>query len=106
MNLREWARITHRALREQAPEECSDLSLDQVEQVLRMSVVTLADALANDEDLCIAQLGRIWAEVRPPREFTGNLGREPKVYKITARKTVRLKPSAWLVNKLNPPHAK
>ena len=53
MNLREWARMTQRALREQPPEERSDLSIDQVEQVLRMGITTLAEALADGQELRI-----------------------------------------------------
>ena len=101
MNLREWAKMTQRALREQPPEERSDLSIDQVEQVLRMSIATLADALADGQDLRIVQLGQIRVEERPPRKIVGNLGRKSKLYRIGRRKTVRLKASDWLIDKLN-----
>lgn len=106
MNLREWARMTQRALREQSPEERSDLSIDQVEQVLRMSITTLAEALADGQDLRIVHLGQIRVEERPPREIAGNLGGTPKLYKIKARKTIRLKVSDWLIDKLNDSLAK
>ena len=106
MNLREWARMTKRALRAQPPEDRSSLSIDQVEQVLRMSICTLAEALAEGHDLRIVQLGQIKVEERPPRKIAGNLAAKSKLYKIGRRKTVRLKASDWLIDKLNSPEAK
>ena len=101
MNLREWARMTQRALREQSPEERFDLSIEQVEQVLRMSITTLANALVDGKDLRIVQLGQIRVEERPPRKIAGNLKGKSKFYKIGARKTIRLRASNWLIDKLN-----
>ena len=101
MNLREWARRTQRALREQPPEQRSDLSIDQVEQVLRMSITTLADALANGQELCVIQLGQIRVEERPPRKIVGNLRGKSRLYRIGPRKTVHFKASASLIDKLN-----
>jgi nucleoid DNA-binding protein len=106
MNLREWARMTQRALREQPPEERIEISIDRVEQVLRMSIATLANALVDGEDLRTVQLGQIWVEERPPRTIAGNLNARAKMYNIGARKTVRLKASDLLVNILNSSHAK
>lgn len=93
--------MTQHALREQPPEERFDLSIDQVEQVLRMSITTLADALAAGKDLRTVQLGQIWVEERPPRRIASNLGGTSKLYKIGPRKTIRLKASDWLINKMN-----
>ena len=101
MNLREWARMTQRALREQPPEERSDLSIDQVEQVLRMSITTLADALADGQDLRIIQLGQIRVEERPARKIAGNLGGKSTLYKIGSRQTIKLKASDRLIDRLN-----
>lgn len=98
--------MTQRALREQPPEERSDLSIDQVEQVLRMSITTLAEALADGQNLRVVQLGQIGVEEKPARKIAGNLGGKPKLYRIRARKTVKLKASDWLVDKLNSPHDK
>jgi nucleoid DNA-binding protein len=98
--------MTQRALRQQPPEDRSSLSIDQVEQVLRMSIATLAEALAEGHDLRIVQLGQISVEERPARKIAGNLGGHSKVYKIGRRKTVRLKASDWLIDKLNTSLAK
>ena len=105
MNLREWARMTQRALREQPPEQRSDLSIDQVEQVLRMSITTLVDALVDGQDLRIVQLGQIRVEERSPRKIAGNLSGKLRLYRIGAKKIVRLKASDWLINRLNAPRS-
>ena len=101
MNLREWARMTQRALREQPPEDRFDISIDQVEQVLRISITTLVQALVDGQELRTVQLGHIWVEERPPRKIAGNLGEKSKVYKIGPRRAIRLRASDWLVARLN-----
>jgi nucleoid DNA-binding protein len=106
MNLREWARMTQRALREQPPEERSSLSIDQVEEVLRMGITTLVEALAEGHDLRIVQLGQIKVEEKPPRKIAGNLGGRSQLYKIGPRKTVKLKASDLLIDKLNSSRAR
>jgi nucleoid DNA-binding protein len=101
MNLRQWARLTQRALREQPPEDRSSLSIDQVEQVLRMGITTLAEALADGQDLRIVLLGQIKVEERPPRKIASNLRGKSQLYKVGRRKTIKLKASNWLIDKLN-----
>jgi nucleoid DNA-binding protein len=98
--------MTQRALRKQPPEERFDISIDQVEQVLRMSIATLVDALVDGKDLRTVQLGQICVEERPPRKIAGNLNGRARIYNIGARKTARLKASDLLVNRLNSSHAK
>ena len=84
----------------------ADLEVTLEDVMLRMSITTLAEALADGEDLRIVQLGQIRVEGRPARKIAGNLGRKAKLYTIGARKTIRLKASEWLVDKLNSPHTK
>ena len=102
MNLREWARATHRALANQsADERHRDLSAAQVEQVMRASILTLAEALASGEQLRIDELGQIWAEERPSREVVSNLASTRRAYRIKHRRTVRFRPSKRLAVYIN-----
>ncbi len=67
MNLREWARATHRVLSEQREEGGAALSGDVVKLVLWAAVSTLVDALAAGDELRIDALGRLWIEEKAAR---------------------------------------
>lgn len=101
MNLREWARATHRALAEQRDEGGAALSSDVVEQVLRVAINTLIDALVDGGELRIDALGRLWVEGKAARRVVSNLARKRRVYAVGHRKVVRFRASKGLVARLN-----
>lgn len=101
MNLREWARATHRALSEQREEGGAALSGDLVEQVLRMAISTLVDELAGDGELRIDVLGRLWVEDKTARRVVGNLAGRRRVYMVRDRRVVRFRASKGLVVVVN-----
>lgn len=97
MNLREWARVTHRALANQPPDERQkELSAANVERVLRMSITTLINALIAGDDLRIDELGRLWAESKPPRRTVSNLPGRSQSFTTQDRRRVRFRPSSRL----------
>ena len=101
MNLRQWARATHRALKEQPPEDRSALTAAQVEAVLRMSIAVLVEILGTGEGLRINDLGMFWVEDKPPTVVVSNLGDRPKPYQIEGRKGVRFRASSRILSELN-----
>lgn len=101
MNLREWARITHRVLSEQREEGGAALSGDLVELILRAAINTLIDALVDGGDLRIDALGRLWSEEKAPRRVVSNLAGKRRVYGVRARRMVRFRASRGLVAQLN-----
>lgn len=101
MNLREWARATHRVLSEQREEGCAALSGDVVEQVLRAAISTLIDALVHGDELRIDALGRLWVEEKAARQVVSNLARKRRVYRVEDRRVVRFRASRELVDRLN-----
>ncbi len=78
MNLREWARETHRALSEQREEGGTSLSGELVKQALRASISTLVDALVDGGELRIDALGRLWIEEKAARRVVSNLAGKSK----------------------------
>lgn len=102
MNLREWARATHRALASQPAEtRHKEFSAADVEQILRMGVTTLVEALVTDDDLRMEDLGRLWCETRSPRRGVSNLLSQPQAYNIQSRKMVRFRVSSRLQARIN-----
>ncbi len=102
MNLRQWARATHRALREQPVDKRhKQLSAADVERVLRMSMTTLINALVAGGDLRIDDLGRLWVEAKPHRRIVSNLSDRSQVFTIQDRRMVRFRPSSRLGTLLN-----
>ncbi len=103
MNLRQWARATHRALKEQPPEDRSALTAAQVEEVMRMSIDVLMEKLITGEGLRINDLGRFWVEEKPPSVIVSNLGSQPQAYQTEKRKVVRFRASSKAQCILNTP---
>lgn len=101
MNLREWARATHRALSEQREEGATALSGDVVEQVMRAAINTLVDALVDGGELRIDALGRLWVEKKVARRVVSNLAGKRRVYSVGDRRAVRFRASTRLVVTLN-----
>lgn len=101
MNLREWARATHRVLSEHWEEGGTVLSGDIVEQVLRAAIKTLIDALVDGGELRIDALGRLWVEERAAQRITSNLVGQQRVYTIKSRRVVRFRASRRLAGKVN-----
>lgn len=101
MNLREWARATHRVLLEQREEGGAALSGDVVEQVMRASISTLIDALVDGGELRIDALGRLWVEEKAARRVVSNLAGQRRVYTVGDRRLVRFRVSRRLVARLN-----
>jgi nucleoid DNA-binding protein len=101
MNLREWARATHKVLSEQREEGGAALSGDVVEQVLRIAISTLIDALADGSDLRIDALGRLWVEEKAARRVVSNLAGKRRVYAVGDRRIVRFRAARGLVARLN-----
>lgn len=102
MNLREWARATHRALNRLPAAERQDyLTHAQVEKVLRMAIAALIDSLSRGGELRIDALGRMWVEEKPPRRVVSNLAGEPREHKLPERKAVRFRASSRLAKQLD-----
>ena len=102
MNLRQWARATHRAFKELPPEERSHLTAAQVEEVMRMSFHVLIEKLSTGEELRINDFGRFWVEEKPPSVIVSNLGSQPQAYQTDRRKVVRFRASSCILSELNP----
>lgn len=103
MNLREWARVTHRALTEQREEGGATLSGDVVEQVLRAAISTLIDVLADGDELRIDALGRLWVEEKAARRVVSNLVGQRRIYAVGYRRVVRFRASKRAVAAVNSP---
>lgn len=101
MNLREWARATHRVLSEQREDGGMALSGDIVEQVMRAAISTLVNVLIDGGELRIDALGRLWVEERAARRLVSNLAGRQRMYAVGDRKMVRFRASARLVARLN-----
>lgn len=101
MNLRQWARATHRVLSEQREEGGAALSGDVVEQVLRVSIGTLIDTLVDGTELRIDALGRLWIEEKAARRVVSNLAGTRRVYGVGSRRVVRFRASRGLATRVN-----
>jgi nucleoid DNA-binding protein len=101
MNLREWARATHRVLSEQREDGGAALSGDVVEQVMRAAISTLVDALIDGGELHVDALGRLWIEEKSARRVVSNLAGQRRVYGVGNRRVVRFRASKGLVDRLN-----
>lgn len=101
MNLREWARATHRALSKQREEGGAALSGDLVELVLRAGISTLVDTLVDDGELRIDALGRLWIEEKAARRVVSNLSGKRRAYAVERRRMVRFRASRGLVAAVN-----
>lgn len=101
MNLREWARATHRALAEQREEGSAALSGDVVEQVMRAAISTLIDGLVNGSELRIDALGRLWVEEKAARRVASNLSGKRRAYMVGERRVMRFRASGRLMTRLN-----
>src|SRR5689334_17289122 len=107
MNLREWARETHRAISNQPAELYQrHLSTTDIERVLRMSIDVLATALSEGRDLRIDNLGRLWVETKAARIVANNLEGKPHRIKLQGRPSIRYRPSTKLLSRVNPPKHK
>jgi len=101
MNFREWARVTHKALKERPVEERQrDFTAAEVETVMRASIETLVDALVEGDDLYVRSLGRLYVKERLARRVVSNLSSEDRVIHIGNRKAVELTSSALMQKRL------
>jgi nucleoid DNA-binding protein len=104
MNLREWARATHRAYINQPAEmRPKDFSMAQVEMILRQSIDVLVDRLASGESLRTDSLGQLSVEDKPSRQVISHLAGQSRKYRVRRRRVLRLRPSAKLTARLNRP---
>ncbi len=106
MNLREWARTTHRALSEQREEGGAALSGDVVEYVLRAGIIsTLIDTLVDGGELRLDALGRLWIEEKAARWVVSNLAGRRRVYEVRCQRVVRFRASRRVVRDASLPGA-
>lgn len=102
MNLRQWARATQRVLASHAANERQkNLSISDVEWVLRVSISTLADTLADQGDLTLDDLGRLWIEEKQSYIVVSNLQGEARRIKVPRKRLILFRASARLLRNLN-----
>jgi nucleoid DNA-binding protein len=102
MNLREWARATHRALADRPEDERQkEFTMTDVEWILRESLTTLTNILVAGEDLRVADLGCLWVEDRPGKNIASNLPDRAKTYRLPTRRVVRFRSSKKLKARLS-----
>ena len=98
MNLKQWARATCQTLANRpAAERHQHYTNAQVEEVLRMSITTLIEALASGDELRIDAFGRLWVEEKQPQRVVNNLNGKPQEHELPVRKMVRFRASSRLV---------
>lgn len=101
MNLREWARATHRTLNSQSAENrVVSPTATQVEQIIRASISTLIEALIAGDQLRIDNLGQLSLETRAPRQIVNNL-KNRQEHLLPRRYTIRYRPSKRLIRYIN-----
>jgi nucleoid DNA-binding protein len=95
MKLREWARATQKHMMNETPaaERSKYLSQADVEEVLRVAIDTMIEALANGDELHVRSLGRFWVEELPPRRVVSNLPDTAPEYHVKPRLKVRFRSS-------------
>ena len=102
MKTREWARATYQNLKDRsAADRSHHYTMEQVEEVLEMSILTLVDALADGDELHSLALGRLWVEERPVRTVVSNLPSVSQSFTLFPARTVHFKASRRLRNRLN-----
>lgn len=82
-------------------QDSAALSGDVVEQVMRVAIGTLVDALVDGGELRIDALGRLWVEEKVARRAVSNLAGQRLVYAVGNRKVVRFRASTRLVVAVN-----
>ena len=102
MKTREWARATYQNLKDRsAADRSHHYTMEQVEEVLEMSILTLVDALADGDELHSLALGRLWVEEKSGRMVVSNLPGQAGIFSTTDCRIVRFKSSSRLLNRLN-----
>jgi len=98
VNLRQWARATHKAIGDQSAERRQrDFSMADVEMILRQSISVLGESLCSGGDLRLHDLGRLWVEQKAPHSMISNLPDQKRQYDLEERKVLRFQASARLV---------
>ena len=88
MNLRQWARATHKKISGQPAElHHKQFSMTDVEMVLRQCIQVLTESLSCGDDLRLRDLGRLWVEEKPPSHVVSNLPDQKKRYDLEERKS-------------------
>ncbi|MBN1311670.1 MAG: HU family DNA-binding protein [Anaerolineae bacterium] len=100
MNLAQWTQQTYDTLRARRYARRT-YTKDEVQEILRTAVDILVDELAEEGDLALADLGRLWVETRKPRTIHSSLEGQPTTYEIGARKRVVFRMSERLKKTLN-----
>ena len=97
MNLRQWARATHKKITDEpAGLRHKDLSTTDVEMILRQSIQVLTESLSCGADLRLRDLGRLWVEEKAPRQMVSNLPNHIRQYDLEERRLLRFQVSAKL----------
>ena len=97
MNLREWAKATHKRIADEPTRfHRTEISLSDVEVILSQSIQALTEALSRGDDLRLNDLGRFWVEQKPAYTAISNLPGQKKSYGVNRRRVLRFRVSAKL----------
>lgn len=102
MNFEGWEKATWRLLENRSPEVADrDYTHAEVRTVMEAALQTLIAELLEGGDLTVSNLGRLYVKEKSARQMVSNLGDEPCIYDLAARRGVSFRPSKALVDLLN-----
>ena len=102
MNLREWARATHKMRSDPSCDsQARYFSITEIEQILRLGIDALTMSLNAGEDLRVDAFGHIWVDQKQSYTVVSNLGGKSQKIRIKNRKTIHFKASQQLLAQLN-----